>query len=94
MAVTAGFVVTATFAAERAGPVVGAMIATLPIAAGPAYFFLALEHDAAFISQSALASLVANVVTSVFALTYAALAQRQGRALSILPALAIWIVLA
>jgi len=94
MAVTAGFVVTATFAAERAGPVVGAMIATLPVAAGPAYLFLAFEHDALFISQSALASLVANVVTSIFALTYAALAQRHGRGLSVLAALATWIVLA
>jgi hypothetical protein len=94
MAVTAGFVVGATYAAERAGPVVGAMIATLPIAAGPAYFFVALDHDAAFIAQSALSSLVVNVVTSIFALVYAVLAQRQGRALSILPALAIWLVLA
>ena len=41
MAVTALFVIAASYAAERAGPVVGAMIATLPIAAGPAYFFLA-----------------------------------------------------
>ncbi len=94
MAVTAVFVVGASYAAERAGPVVGAMIATLPIAAGPAYFFLALDHDAAFISQSALASLVINVDTSIFALVYAALAQRHGRAGSVLPALATWIVLA
>ncbi len=94
MAVTAGFVVLATRAAERAGPVVGAMIATLPIAAGPAYVFVALEHDAAFVAQGALASMVANVATSAFALAYAALAQRHGRALSILPALAIWLVLA
>jgi hypothetical protein len=94
MAITAGFVVLATYAAERAGPVVGAMIATLPIAAGPAYFFVALEHDSSFIAQGALASLVANVATSFFALTYAALAQRCSRAASVLPALAIWFALA
>jgi hypothetical protein len=94
MAVTAGFVVAATYAAERAGPVVGAMVATLPIAAGPAYFFLALEHGPEFIAQSALASLVVNVVTSLFALTYAALAQRHGRLGSVLPALILWFVLA
>ncbi len=94
MAVTAGFVVGATYAAERAGPVVGAMIATLPIAAGPAYFFVALDHDASFIAQSALASLVVNVDTSIFALTYAALAQRRSLAASVLPAMAVWIALA
>ena len=32
---------------ERAGPLVGAMVATLPITAGPAYAFLAAEHGAA-----------------------------------------------
>ncbi len=94
MAVTAGFVVAASYAAERAGPVVGAMIATLPIAAGPAYFFLALDHDASFIAQSALASLVVNVDTSIFALVYAVLAQRHRRAASVLPALAVWLLLA
>ena len=57
MAVTAGFVVGASMVAERAGPAIGALIATLPVAAGPAYFFLALDHDAAFISNSAIGSL-------------------------------------
>src|ERR1041385_3070631 len=93
MAVTAIFVVGASYAAERAGPVVGAMIATLPIAAGPAYFFVALDHSAAFIAQSALGSLVVNVVTSIFALIYAALAQRHGRAMSVIPAITVWAVL-
>ena len=35
MAVTAGFVVSASFIAERSGPVIGALVATLPISAGP-----------------------------------------------------------
>jgi hypothetical protein len=94
MAVTAGFVVLATAAAERAGPLIGGLIATLPIAAGPAYVFLALDHDPAFIASSALASLAVNAVTAVFALTYAATAQRHGLALSVTAALAVWTVLA
>src|SRR5918999_485457 len=49
-AVAAAFVVVATKAAERAGALIGAMIATLPIAAGPSYFFLALDHGPAFIA--------------------------------------------
>lgn len=93
MAVTAGFVVVATWAAERAGPVVGAMIATLPVAAGPAYVFIALQHDASFIAQSALASVVVNVVSAVFALVYAVRAQRHGMVASVVPAMAIWLVL-
>ncbi|MFN5406092.1 MAG: OsmC family peroxiredoxin, partial [Bradyrhizobium sp.] len=31
-----------------------ALVATLPISAGPTYVFLALDHDAAFIAEGAL----------------------------------------
>lgn len=93
MAVTAGFVVFATFAAERAGPVVGALIATLPVSAGPAYVFIALHHDPGFVAEGALASFAVNPVAAVFALAYAALAQRHGLAVSALSAMTIWFVL-
>jgi hypothetical protein len=94
MVVTAGFVVVATATAERAGPLIGALVATLPIAAGPAYVFVALDHDAAFIARSALTSLAVNAVTAVFALTYAVAAQWRGLALSLAAALAVWTALA
>ena len=45
MAVTAGFVIAAAMVAERAGAAIGAIVATLPVAAGPAYVFVALDHD-------------------------------------------------
>ena len=57
MAITAAFVVTASVITERSGPVIGALVATLPISAGPSYVFLALDHDAAFIAEGALASI-------------------------------------
>ena len=44
MAVTAAFLVAATAIAERAGPLVGGLVATLPISAGPVYLFLALDR--------------------------------------------------
>ena len=93
MAVTASFVVFATRVAERAGPLIGAMIATLPISSGPAYIFIALQHGPSFVAQSALSSVVINVVTALFALTYAALAQRHGLLGSMLPAMALWFAL-
>lgn len=94
MAVTAGFVVAASLVAEKSGPAVGAMIATLPIAAAPSYVFLALDHDTAFIARSALGSLSANAVTGIFAWVYVMLAQRQPLAVSLLGALAAWFTLA
>jgi hypothetical protein len=94
MAVAAAFVVSASFIAERSGPVIGALVATLPISAGPSYVFLALDHDAAFIAQGALASLPVNAATVFLSLAYAWLAQRNGLLVSCGAALAVWIVLA
>jgi len=94
MAITAAFVVTASVITERSGPVIGALIATLPISAGPSYVFLALDHDAAFIAEGALASLPINAATIFLGLTYVVLAQRRSAVVSCLSAVAVWIVLA
>ena len=82
MAITAAFVVTASIITERSGPVIGALVATLPISAGPSYVFLALDHDAAFIAEGALASLPINAATIFLGLTYVVLAQRHGALVS------------
>src|SRR5713226_2731673 len=94
MAITAAFVVTASVITERSGPVIGALVATLPISAGPSYVFLALDHDAAFIAEGALASLPVNAATIFLALTYVVLAQRYNAAVSSFGAIAVWIALA
>jgi hypothetical protein len=94
MAVTAAFVVAATVTAERAGPLVGGLVATLPIGAGPAYVFLALDHDAHFIAQGAIASLAINAINATFALTYVLLAQKRSLAVSLGGTYLVWTVLA
>ena len=43
MAVTAAIVVAASVAVEGSGPFIGALIATLPTAAGAAYIIMAIE---------------------------------------------------
>src|ERR1700737_2506937 len=91
MAITAAFVVSASVIAERSGPVIGALIATLPISAGPSYVFLALDHDAALIAESALARLPVNAATIFLGLTYVVLAQRRGTLVSAGAAIAVWI---
>src|SRR5260370_7542679 len=52
MAVTAAFIVSASVITERSGPAIGALVATLPISAGPSYVFLALDHPAPFIAPA------------------------------------------
>jgi hypothetical protein len=94
MAVTAGFLLVATVTAERAGPLIGGLVATLPISAGPVYIFLALDHDAHFIAQGALGSLVTNALNVLFAVTYALLAQKRSLTVSLGGAFATWLALA
>jgi hypothetical protein len=94
MAVTAAFVVSASMITERTGAVIGALVATLPISAGPSYVFLALDHDAAFIAESALASLPINAPTIFFALTYVVLAQRHSTLVSCAGSVPVWVALA
>lgn len=93
MAVAAGVVVSCSLLAERGGPMVAAMIATLPISAGPVYVFLALEHDPAFISAGALGSMGSNLANAGLSLVYVLLAQRLGMVASLGAALAVWLAM-
>ena len=94
MAVSAAFVVAASMITERSGPALGALVATLPVSAGPSYIFLALDHDAAFIAQSALASLPMNAATILMCLVFVHLAQRRSLVASLTAGLAVWFVVA
>jgi uncharacterized membrane protein (GlpM family) len=90
IAMTASIVVAASVVVERSGPFIGSLIASLPTAGGAALIILAWEHPPAFIAQSAVGSIVSNAVCAVFALTYAALAQRRSLAVSLGGALLVW----
>ena len=94
MAVSAGLVIGAAMVAERAGSAIGAIVATFPVSAGPAYVFVSLDHDAAFISASAIGSIAAHAATAVFSVVYVLLAQRAGIAVSVGGAVGIWFVTA
>jgi hypothetical protein len=94
LVLAAGIVVLVSVVVERAGPLVGALVMTLPVTLGPAYIFIALEHDAAYVAHGAGASLAVNAVTGVFMLVYLVLAQRRALLPSLAPALACWIMLA
>ena len=93
MTISAAFVLAATITAERAGALVGGLVATLPIGAGPVYVFLALDHDAQFIAAGAVASLAINAVNVVFTLIYALLAQKRALAISLQVAFLVWLAL-
>jgi hypothetical protein len=94
LAVTAAIVVGASVIAERVGALTGALVATLPVTIWPAYVFLSLIHDGAYIAQAALSGLVINAATGLFLLVYAALAQKRGTFVSLAVAAGCWTTLA
>src|SRR5205085_4664355 len=91
MAITTAFVVSASVVTERSGPALGALVATLPVSAGPSYVFLALDHDAAFVAQSAVASLPMNAATVLMSLVIVHLAQRCSMLVSLGAGLCVWL---
>jgi len=91
MAATAVVVVAASLVAERVGALIGAMVATLPIAAGPAYILLSLDHDAQFIADSTVASLAVHAATGLFGTAYVLAAQRCSFSLTIAIAVGTWL---
>jgi hypothetical protein len=91
IAMTASIVVAASIVVERSGPFVGALIASLPTAGGAALIILAIQHPPSFIAASAVGSMVANAAVAVFALTYAALAQKRSLVVSLGVAFLAWL---
>ncbi len=73
---TALLVVSASAVAEALGPFWGALIASLPVSAGPAYVFLAMQHGTDFVAASALSSFAANAATGAFLIVYSLVAGR------------------
>ena len=47
----AGLVIVVTLLAEKLGPFLGGMVASLPLYTGPTYLLLALEHDVPYLVQ-------------------------------------------
>ena len=91
IAMTASIVVAASVVVERSGPFVGSLIAALPTAGGAAMIILALEHPPEFIAASAVGSLIANAACALFALAYAALAQKHSLRSSLGGAFLVWL---
>lgn len=90
MAIAASIVVFASVIAERSRPFIAAMVATLPVSAGPALVFLALDHDDSFVFDTLIGAMVTNVATAAYSLAYVVAAQTRGTILSLVAAFAGW----
>jgi len=89
---TASLVTLAFTLAEALGPFWGALIASLPVSAGPAYVFLALDHSPDFVAASALSSFAANAATGLFLIVYGVLARHRPHWQSLGAAVLVWLM--
>lgn len=87
MAIVAAIVVSVSVVAARSGPVLGAMLASLPVSAGPAYVFLALDHGPEFISRSAVTSILAASTNASFVVAHSIVSRVAGTLPSLLAAI-------
>lgn len=92
MLLVAGFIMLVAVLAERVGPFLGAMVASLPLYTGPVYLMLALEQDAEWFMRSTLGSVAVCGISPVFVLAYCVLAVRHGMAVSLGFAAVVWCV--
>ena len=88
---TALLVVSASAVAETLGPFWGALIASLPVSTGPAYVFLAMQHGAEFVADSALSSFAANAANGLFLIAYGVLARSASPWRSLGGAIVVWL---
>lgn len=88
---TAAVVITAARTAERAGPFFGAIIACLPVSAGPSYVLLSLKASDGFIADSALASAATSAGAALYLAAYVVLGPRTGVVATLASALGIWL---
>ena len=75
---TAGVIVTAGRLAQRAGPVLTSVLITLPVNAGPGFFFIALEQEAEFVRAGALTAFSVTGAVLLFCTAWVHAARRGG----------------
>ena len=94
IAVTMAVVIAAARVAERAGPFFGALIACLPVSAGPSYVLLSLQASDGFVADTALSSAAMTAGVALYLAVYVVLAPRAGVLLTLASALGIWLMAA
>jgi len=92
MIATALIVVLVATAVGKLGPLIGGLVAGLPIGLGPGFYFLIGSSSTDFLIQTATFSLLALSATQIFLTTYIATARRDFPLVSLLIAVVVWVM--
>lgn len=94
MVATAIIVIGVALVVGRLGPVIGGVLAGLPIVFGPGFYFLVSQASPTFVLDAASASLLTLCATQIFLLAFVAIAQRATPLGSLMVAVSAWLVAA
>lgn len=89
---TAGFVGGVVALMERTSPFIGGIVLALPIVTAPAYLFIILHQEPAFVAQAALGSLATVGAVLMFLITAIALVGRLPMPATLPGALGAWLL--
>lgn len=78
---------------ERSSPFIGGIVLALPIVTAPAYVFLVLQHEPAFVAAAAQGSLATVGAVLLFLVAVIALVRRIPMPATLAAALAIWLAI-
>lgn len=87
---TATVIVLAGRLAQRVGPVLTSVLITLPVNAGPGFFFIALEQDADFVHAGALTAFAVTGAVLLYCTAWVHAARHAGFLLSLAAAVSAW----
>ena len=91
---TALVVVAVSRIAERSGPFLASIVLTLPLFAGPAYFFMMFELPARFVAQSTLYAFAGTGPVLLFTVGFIHAVRRFGLGMSLLAGSLAWATIA
>lgn len=94
LAATALIIIVVTWSVELFGPMIGGVLAGLPITLGPGFYFLVDQAPAPFVAQAASYALLSLCATQCFLLAYVLSGHRTSPALALTGAILAWAITA
>ena len=83
LGLSAAIVIAASLVIEHSGPLVGALVVTLPVTVIPAFAFISLDHNASYMAAAATVGFSVVSINGLFMMLYILLARKRNIVVSV-----------
>ncbi len=94
LGLSAAIVIAASLVIEHSGPLVGALVVTLPVTVIPAFAFISLDHNASYMAAAATVGFAVVSINGLFMMLYILLAQKRNIVVSVGIPIVVWFTFA